>query len=200
MRSQTSDEEPLEALSVVVDGVAHSPVPAGADDSERIELPQPRDVVHAIRATITEGPALIATPPWSYEPAATGQAARPATLAAGFSRMIPLPGRSLESLADWWARRAQRDRVTIARRLLLEAPQRARGGMWRVRGRLRVAGGTRWLPVELSLWPRFDLWTRLTVEPQRGVRVSRRYFRRGHRVLDTFCEDLERTLGRSLAI
>jgi hypothetical protein len=108
--------------------------------------------------------------------------------------MIPLPARGLESLGEWWRRRARDDRVEVAGRLVLEAPRRDPAGAWRVRGLLRNPTRTRWIPVELLLWPRFDAWTKLSVEPQRGVRVGRRYFANGHRVLDVLCGELVRDL------
>ena len=108
--------------------------------------------------------------------------------------MIPLPGRGLEALGEWWRRRARNDRVEVGRRLMLEAPRRDPAGVWRVRGRLRNPTRTRWIPVELLLWPRLDAWTKLSVEPQRGVRVGRRYFANGHRALDALCGELVRDL------
>ena len=77
---------------------------------------------------------------------------------------------------------------------MLEAPRRDPAGVWRVRGRLRNPTRTRWIPVELLLWPRLDAWTKLSVEPQRGVRVGRRYFANGHRALDMLCAELVRDL------
>jgi hypothetical protein len=195
MRSHTPDDDPLEPLAVYVDGVECPPVPT-ADAAERYTLPDVHELAVAVKATIADAPAMLSYPPWSNERGASvPQPARPATLIASFSRMIPLSGRRLETIADWWQRRAaSRDRVAVHRRLVLEQPRRDDTGVWRVRGRLRIAGRARWIPVELLMWPRFDAWTRLNVEPQRGVHVSRRYFSRGHRVLDAFCDELQRTL------
>jgi hypothetical protein len=198
--SHSADEEPLEPLPVVVDGVELPPVPT-ADPAERYALPDAREVAEAVRATIAEAPALLAYPPWSLERGSSVPVPpRPARYVAGFSRMIPLPGSRLETLAEWWQRRAQRDRVAVSRWLVLEEPRRDDTGVWRIRARLRTRARARAIPVELLLWPRFDAWTRLSVEPQRGVHVSRRYFARGHRVLDAFCEELRRNLDAAALV
>jgi hypothetical protein len=199
MRSHTPEDDPLEPLPVVVDGIERPPVPT-ADPGPHYTLPDMREVASALKATIADAPAMLSYPPWSSDRGQVPAPARPVTLIASFSRMIPLPGRRLETFADWWQRRAQRDRVAVHRRLVLEEPRRDDTGVWRVRGRLRIAGRARWIPVELLLWPRFDMWTRLNVEPQRGVHVSRRYFARGHRVLDAFCDELQRTLDTPVAV
>lgn len=189
VRAQSPEDDGLEALSVCVDGVEHRPEPA-AHDAPAYVMPDAQEVIDALRATIAEGPLVLALPPWSYDRPSTVPLPRPAS----FNRMIPLPARSLELLADWWERRARHDRVEVAGRLVLEEPCRGESGVWRVRGRLRSRTHTRWIPVEVWLWPRLDAWTRLNVEPQRGVRISRRYFASGHRVLDLWCRDLVRDL------
>jgi hypothetical protein len=48
--------------------------------------------------------------------------------------------------------------------------------------------------VELQLWPRLGAWTKVNMQPQRRVRVGRRYFRLGHRALDGLIERLENEL------
>ena len=75
--------------------------------------------------------------------------------------------------------------MRVTRRLTLEEPRRASGGTWRTPGRLKSPWGVRSIPVELLLWPYLGGWTKVTLEPQRAVHVGRRYFKRGHRVLDT---------------
>jgi hypothetical protein len=188
MRSRPPDEESLEALPVYVDGVEFAPVPVAAPDV-MYAFPNAHQVGVALRETIAEGLVLSTLPPWSV-------AAPPRTtnFLSGFSRMFPLPARALDSLGQWWRQRARNDRVEVAGRLVLEEPRRDSSGVWRVRGRLRNPTHTRWIPVELFLWPRFDAWTKLSVEPQRGVRVGRRYFSNGHRALDVLCRDLVRDL------
>jgi hypothetical protein len=188
------DAESLEALPVYVDGVAVAPVPTSPVEDAYV-MPNAHEVAGALRATIAEAPFVMTLPPWSND-ARNTFAARPraASFLSGFSRMIPLPARGLESLGEWWRRRARDDRVEVAGRLVLEEPRRDAGGMWRIRGRLRNPMRTRWIPVELLLWPRLDAWTKLSVEPQRGVRVGRRYFANGHRALDVLCSDLVRDL------
>jgi hypothetical protein len=58
--------------------------------------------------------------------------------------------------------------------------------------------GSPWLRrpirVELQLWPRLGAWTKVSMQPQRRVRVGRRYFRLGHRTLDRLVERLEQEL------
>jgi hypothetical protein len=109
--------------------------------------------------------------------------------------MIALDPTLLDVLPAWWRAHARDGRVEIARRLFIEQPQRGHADTWRMRGSLRSPWLARSIPVQLSLWPRLDAWTRLSLEPQRGVHVGRRYFRSGQRVLDTFCARLIDELG-----
>ncbi len=188
------DVDSLEALPVYVDGVAVAPVPT-APVEDVYEMPNAHEVAGALRATIAEAPFVMSLPPWSNEMrSALAAPSRAASFLSGFSRMIPLPARGLDAFGEWWRRRARDDRVEVAGRLVLEEPRRDATGAWRVRGRLRNPTHTRWIPVELLLWPRLDAWTKLSVEPQRGVRVGRRYFANGHRALDVFCGELVRDL------
>ncbi len=192
--SRHDDAESLEALPVYVDGVAVAPVPT-SPVADAFPMPSAHEVADAVRATIAEAPFVMSLPPWSSD-ARNALAAphRAASFLSGFSRMIPLPAAGLESLGEWWRRRARGERVEVLGRLVLEEPRQDAGGAWRVRGRLRNPTHTRWIPVELLLWPRLDAWTKLSVEPQRGVRVGRRYFANGHRALDVLCGDLVRDL------
>ncbi len=192
--AQRDEAESLEALPVYVDGVALAPVPADRPGDEFIVL-NPFTATEALRATIAEAPSVLTLPPWSYDERRTPSASsRASSFLSGFSRMIPLPARGLESLGEWWRRRARNDRLEVAGRLVLEEPRRDPAGVWHLRGRLRNPTHTRWIPIELLLWPRLDAWTKLSVEPQRGVRVGRRYFANGHRALDVLCGDLVRDL------
>jgi hypothetical protein len=61
-------------------------------------------------------------------------------------------------------------------------------------GWLRRPLHPRSIPFELLLWPRFDAWTKLSLEPQRGVRVGCRYFANGHHALDALSAELIRGL------
>lgn len=90
----------------------------------------------------------------------------------------------------WWRTQSRNGTVAIDRRLVLERPCHDRG-VWSVRGRMRR--GVRSVPVELELWPHLDHWTKLTVTPGRRVRTSRRWFRRGNRLLDRFTSTLADT-------
>ena len=96
----------------------------------------------------------------------------------------------LDYLPEWWRQRARNERVAIDGRLFLERPERSRTDTWRMPGSLRRPRHPRSIPFELLLWPRFDAWTKLSLEPQRGVRVGRRYFANGHQALDALCAEL----------
>jgi hypothetical protein len=100
----------------------------------------------------------------------------------------------LEHLGDWFETNAYDGEMRIVRRLVLRRPRIDRAGTWRMPGELRSPWRARSIPIELVLWPRLDAWTRLSLEPQRGVHVGRRYFRSGHRVLDVLCGRLIREL------
>ncbi|HYL51066.1 MAG TPA: hypothetical protein VEZ15_03785, partial [Acidimicrobiia bacterium] len=176
MGRHDGDVESLEALPVYVDGVAVPPVPTSPLDDE-FPVPNAHEVADALRATIAEAPFVMTLPPWSIDARGTPVAPpRAANFLSGFSRMIPLPARALEAFGEWWDRRARDDRVEVGGRLMLDAPHRDPAAVWRVLGRLRNPMHTRWIPVEMLLWPGLDLWTKLTGEPQGGVRVGRRYF------------------------
>jgi len=134
-------------------------------------------------------PAVRTLPPWTPMPDATVVSLQ-SSLRSSFSRMFGLRPAQLVALDEWWSYRQLGGRVAIGRRLVLEEPRRTNGGAWRITGRLRAPLRARSIPIEIALWPRLDAWTKLSVEPQRGVHVSRRYFRSGHRVLDRFCTEL----------
>jgi hypothetical protein len=101
-----------------------------------------------------------------------------------FRRMIPLEPERLDSLASWRQHRST---------FVVGAPKCVTPGTWTVPTRLRVR--TRTIPMELTLWGHLREWTLLTLRPQRRVRAGWWYFRRGHRVLDRFCEELIRDLA-----
>jgi hypothetical protein len=113
---------------------------------------------------------------------------------ATFTRLTTVNPALLAGLPDWWRARAHDDRVRATRRLELDPPKRDRSGTWRMFGRLRGPGLRRPIGVELQLWPRLGAWTKVTMQPQRRVRVGRRYFRAGHRALDALSERLESEL------
>jgi hypothetical protein len=108
--------------------------------------------------------------------------------------MIALRAGLLDYLPEWWRQRARNERVAIERRLFLEQPERSRTDTWRMSGSLRRPRHPRSIPFELLLWPRFDAWTKLSLEPQRGVRVGCRYFANGHHALDALSAELIRGL------
>ena len=114
---------------------------------------------------------------------------------ATFTRLTTLPPAILDELPAWWRTRARGARVHATRRLDLDAPQRDRSGTWRMYGCLRSPWLRRPIGVELQLWPRLGAWTKVSMQPQRRVRVGRRYFRLGHRALDALTERLGSELG-----
>jgi hypothetical protein len=144
------------------------------------------DVLEAIRATLTEARALRARPPGSSAPARISPGA--------FVRMVDLRPARLASLDIWWRGRARDGRVEVTRRLSLDAPRRIGDGNWVMRADLRSPWRLRPVPMELLLWRHLGEWTKLWLEPRRRVRVGRRYFRSGHRVLDRLCDRLGREL------
>jgi hypothetical protein len=191
MRAQDPDDGGLEALAVLVDGVERPPVPASRHDPAGSRALAELD--RALRTTRADASPFGATP-WRTAAAPPGE---PGTRAvAAFSRMIGLEPPRLRTLAEWWRRQAAGGGVRVGRVLVLEEPRSLPGGGWRIGGRLRVPGRARPVPVELLLWPRLDRWTRLHVEPQRGVRAGRRYFARGQRALDALCRRLDAELER----
>ena len=175
------DDDELEALPVVIDGVEIPPQPT---DTPFLVAPDP--VLEPV-----DLPAVRTLTPWSPgAPVPT----RAASFRSAFTRMTNVHPRQLDALGQWWHSAARDDRVEIAHRLILEAPRRDAAGTWRVRGRLRSPWRARSIPIEVLLWPRLGSWTKLAVEPQRDVHVGRRYFRSGNRVLDAFTERLRREL------
>ncbi len=151
-----------------------------------------RTVVEFVRATAAEGTEIRAQPPWTRleQPQLPAPALLAARFTSSFSRMLDLDPSTLDALPDWWRRGARDDRVRVTRRLSLEAPRPTGPHTWRMRGRLRSPWGMRSIPVELLLWSHHGYWTKLSLEPQRQVHVGRRYFTKGHRVLDRLSSQL----------
>jgi hypothetical protein len=128
---------------------------------------------------------------WTAGRVAAAPAPRPQRQSsATFTRLTTLPPALLDELPAWWHTRARDARVHATRRLDLDAPQRDRSGTWRMHGCLRSPWFRRAIGVELQLWPRLGAWTKVSMQPQRRVRVGRRYFRVGHRALDALTERL----------
>ena len=171
------------------------------DDDDLLE-PLPLDdapapaVVEAVRTTIEHARVIRSQPPWSYDVQRQALASPTTSYLAAFSRMIALHPSQLLHLGEWFERNERDRHMQIERRLTLASPRVDAGGTWRMRGVLRSPWRARAIPIELVLWPRLDAWTRLSLEPQRGVHVGRRYFRSGHRVLDVLCSRLIRELPR----
>jgi hypothetical protein len=59
-----------------------------------------------------------------------------------------------------------------------------------MRGHLRSPWLQSSIPVELTLWPWLGEWTKLSLEPGKHVLITRRYFRKGHRMLDVLGDRL----------
>lgn len=186
------DGDLLAPLSVDDGGVAVAPRPAARARRPHGARWRARAVLEFVRATAAEGTEVRTQPPWTTLPAATSPAPSLFTprFGSSFTRMLDLDPASLRALPDWWRRGARDERVRVTRRLSLEEPRREGAGMWRMRGRLRSPWGLRAIPVELSLWSHLGYWTKLSLEPQRQVHVSRRYFAKGHRVLDRLTAQL----------
>jgi hypothetical protein len=186
-------DDQLEPLPVVVDGIEFAPVAVDAPaEPARASL---RAVAGGVTATLADAPRVRAMTPWSSAPPPPPVA--PTHYIAAFSRMIALHPEQLAALPDWWQQNRDGSdpaRVVIARRLAIESPRRDAGGTWRLRGRLRSPWRARSIPVELLMWPRLDAWTRMSLEPRRGIHVGRLYFSSGHRVLDLLSERLIREL------
>jgi hypothetical protein len=177
--------EPLPVAGVVSFG------PALMSRRRRARAASRHALVETTATTIRDARSL---PPWSGTWRPVVPSSSVAGFLPGFSRMIDLHPGLLDSLPRWWRQHQRDGRVDVAHHLFLEEPRRARSGTWRMRGSLRRPGRARAIPVELWLWPRLDAWTRLSVEPERSVHVSRRYFRSGHRVLDALAARLGREL------
>jgi hypothetical protein len=187
------------AYTPVVRRIAHRSSRADADVEllEPLPVDEPesrRGVVAAIVATIDQATLVRSLPPYTETPVADPPPMRAGAFLAAFSRMFALAPDRLASLDEWYAAHAEHDRLPVTRRLVLGPPRAEGAGGWRVPARLRSPGRFRSIPVEIVLWPRLDAWTKLNVEPQRGVRVGRRYFRSGHRALDVLCDRLVREL------
>ena len=187
------EDEVLEALPVDIDGVVRPPVaarqPVRARPAER-RPPDARGVLVAVRDAVAEATAPRNAPPWSCDPAPAAAVSRTTVYLAAFSRMIALDEQRLARLPAWWRARAHDDRVVIARRLTLDAPRPRPGGTWVLGARLRSPWRPRTLAAELVLWPHLGAYTKVRLEPARGVRVGRRYFASGQRVLDVLTEQL----------
>ena len=179
---ESYDDDVLDPLPVYEDGVPVPPAPVGTQRRFG-DLLRPRHEPDAARhgwdwLTREEVP-----------PRAGG-----ATFSATFTRLTELHPALLADLPNWWRRRAEEARVRVTRQLVLEAPKFESNGTWRLHGSLRSPWLRRRIPVELQLWPRLGAWTKVSLEPQRRVRLGRRYFNNGHRALDTLTDRLHTEL------
>jgi len=185
-------DDVLEPLPVYEDGLPVPPAPVGgqrrfghlrrarrAPDDEHANSPPP--------------PAIAREWDWSAHEQVAPHAAG-ATFSATFTRLTELHPALLADLPNWWRRRADDARVRVTRQLVLEAPRFESSGTWRLRGSLRSPWLRRRIPVELQLWPRLGSWTKVSLEPQRRVRLGRRYFDNGHRALDALTDRLHAEL------
>jgi hypothetical protein len=190
VRTQHSyDEELLEPLPVVVDGVTLAPATTAPTQPLAEVVPHAFEAIDAMCTRILEVRGLAALAPW-LGPQSSAPEAPPPALPTTFGRIFELHPAHLESLPDWWRRYARNGRVTISRRLTLGAPRRTDDGVWRMRASLRGPLPLRPLRMELSLWRHLGTWTKLTLEPQRRVWVKSFYFTAGHRALDVLCDRL----------
>ena len=181
----TRAEDVLEPLPVIEDGVEIAPAHAAAATNVTSAL---RECVDAVKAVLDESGHVRRQMP--FTPTEPPRPPRVARFVSTFSRMIALEPQRLDALPEWWMRHEREGRVQITRRLWFERPRSVTNGEWRARGRLRSPWLMRSIPVELVMWKHLDAWTRMMLEPQRSVHVGRRYFRRGHRVLDELTRQL----------
>jgi hypothetical protein len=161
-------------------------MPTEASESDLLEA-LPIDEDRALTEPEQHAPSIPGRP----QPLTTVPVAR---VSASFSRIITLDADRLDNLPRWWQRRAVDGRVTVARRLSLDAPRPAASGTWRMPGRLRSPWLHRSISVELIVWPWLGAWVKMTLEPRRRVVVGRRYFSRGHRALEVLGDSLIREL------
>jgi len=187
------DEELLEPLPVIVDGVTVAPAESAPTQPLADVVPQAIEAIDAVCTRILEVRGLAVLAPWLGPQSSAPETPTPA-LPTTFGRIFELHSARLESLPGWWRRYAHSDRVTIARRLVLREPRRTDDGVWRMRASLRGPRPLRSLHMELSLWRHLDMWTKLTLEPRRRVYVKSFYFDAGHRALDVLCERLTHEL------
>ena len=187
---KSNDDDVLEPLPVYEDGVPVSPAPTASRRRLGVAL-RPRRDADAGAGEIPD-PGRRAWE-WSAPDESPARAAG-ATFSATFTRLTELHPARLADLPDWWRRRADDARVRVTRQLVLEAPRFESNGTWRLHGSLRSPWLRRRIPVELHLWPRLGAWTKVSLEPQRRVRLGRRYFSNGHRALDALTDRLHSEL------
>lgn len=172
-------DDVLEPLPVYEDGVPVPPAPVGVERRLATLLRPRRE-----RAASSEAP----------ESTVMLNVTEAPRFSATFTRLANLHPALLADLPNWWSRRAHDARLRVTRQLVLEAPKFESNGTWRLRGSLRSPWLRRRIPVELQLWPRLGEWTKICLEPQRRVRLGRRYFGNGHRALDTLTARLNAEL------
>jgi hypothetical protein len=187
------DEELLEPLPVIIDGVAVAPGSAPTPLPLAEVVPHAFEALDAMCTRILEVRGLAALTPWLGPPSGAAEAPAPA-LPTTFGRIFELHPAHLSALPDWWDRNARGARVTIADRLVLRAPRPTDDGVWRMPASLRGPLPLRPLRMELSLWRHLGTWTKLTLEPARRVWSKGFYFAAGHRALDVLCDRLAHEL------
>lgn len=183
------DDELLEPLPVVVDGV--SVAPEWADHSRALAdvVPHAFEVIDSVCTRIVDTPGLAGLSPW-LGPQSLGAETRAPIAPTTFSRIFELRAAQLESLPEWWRRHSCNERVVIARRLSLRAPRLTDTGVWSMPAALRDPLHVKPIRMELSLWRHLGGWTKLVLEPTRRVHRKTLYFEAGHRVLDALCNCL----------
>ncbi|HEX4904313.1 MAG TPA: hypothetical protein VFU93_02595 [Acidimicrobiales bacterium] len=80
-------------------------------------------------------------------------------------------------------------RREIEHRLRIGAVHDDGGGAWSLEAWLRRPLTRRWVPVVIVLCPHLGDRSRMTLDPGRRVRASRRWFRSGHRALDRLARE-----------
>lgn len=194
MLTQRSSDEVLEPLPVEVDGVLIDPAYSANPQPRRDVVPHAVEAIDAVCTRILERRGLAGLAPWLGSPSSMTEA-RPPTPPTTFSRVVELDAANLAALPAWWRRQARRDRIAIARRLSLSAPQQAADGVWTMQATLRRSWALLPLRMELSMWRHMSGWTKLTLVPRRAVLIRGFYFENGHRALDVLCDLMLRDLG-----
>jgi hypothetical protein len=192
------DDDLLEPLPVLVDGVAIAPVSAAERQPLAGVVPYTFEAIDAVCTRIVGTRGLAALAPW-LGPQSSVPEARAPLPPTTFSRIFELQPEHLGSLPDWWRQYSRHERVVIASRLTLRAPRREADGVWRMQATLRNPWRVRPIRMELSLWRHLGAWAKLTLEPRRRVYIKGLYFDTGHRALDVLCDRLARELVRVAA-
>jgi hypothetical protein len=188
----------LEPLPVVVGGVSMQPVRVELDTLAAV-LPHASDLADRYDwagSSVVVSPSLHVFTPW-LNPPLVPYARQSASDV--FTRMLAVDAPHLTALPSWWRAHMHAGRYETGRNLALHEPRCVRG-VWTARASLQCRLRRRAIPMELTLWPHFEGWSRLTLRPLRRTHTSAGYFRSGHRALDALCAELREQLPELEAV